>query len=181
MPERARGRSTAHTSWRGTPARKSWTRRGSRSNSCVGICGIAVSAMPPTFTGDVLRALPRLTQRGSQEFLRTGGAGDANNYPTLVRLSNQLKRQKMATFPFRHDQFRCKLNRFAVPRKSKGVAVLKLLSFNHCRPELGKNRCFPIAKFCGCQRAGRGQLVVEIFHGRLAGGTTPFMRRYSTI
>src|SRR5262245_12161785 len=40
MPERIRGKSTAHTSWSGTPARKACTRSGSRSNSCVEIRGI---------------------------------------------------------------------------------------------------------------------------------------------
>src|SRR5919197_3923213 len=40
MPERNRGKSTAHTSWSGTPARKACTRSGSRSNSCVEIRGI---------------------------------------------------------------------------------------------------------------------------------------------
>src|SRR5215475_4796155 len=107
--------------------------------------------MPPTFSGDVLRALFSLTQGGSQEFLRTIGPCDTNDDPTLVGFSNQLKRQKMATFPFSHDQFRCKRNRFAVTRKRKGIAVLKLLRFNDGSPELGKKHCFPIAKFCGGQ------------------------------
>jgi hypothetical protein len=45
---------------------------------------------------------------------------------------------------------------------------------------LRKKLCFAIAEFCRRQGAG-DRRVIETFHGRLAGGTTPFILRYSTI
>jgi len=45
---------------------------------------------------------------------------------------------------------------------------------------LGKKSCFTLAEFRGRQKANYWR-AIEIFHGRLAGGTTAFMRRYSTI
>jgi len=39
------------------------------------------------------------------------------------------------------------------PGKAKRITVLKLLSFNHYRPELGKKHCFMIAQFYGAQGA----------------------------
>jgi hypothetical protein len=60
------------------------------------------------------------------------------------------------------------------------VTFLNFLSFDDCGPELRKKLCFAIAQFCSRQRAGY-RSVIEILHGRLAGGTTPFILRYSTI
>src|SRR5262249_39065316 len=63
MSERIRGKSTAHTSCNGMPARKSWTRRGSRSNSCVETCGIG-----PSWSGRPAQFL--LRRRDSDTALR---------------------------------------------------------------------------------------------------------------
>ena len=73
------------------------------------------------------------------------------------------------------------LTSLALARKAKGITLLQLLSLNDCGPELGKKRCFAIAQFYGRQRARYRHVIKTIFHGRLAGGTIPFMRRYSTI
>jgi hypothetical protein len=80
-----------------------------------------------------------------------------------------------------HNQFRYKPNPLAITRKAKGITFLKFFSFNDCRPELGKKSCLAIAQFYGRQRASDRPVIETIFHGRLAGGTTPFIRRYSTI
>ena len=45
------------------------------------------------------------------------------------------------------------------PREAKGITFLKFFSFNDCRPELGKKRCFAIAQFYGRQRASYRSVI----------------------
>src|SRR5215469_2867003 len=122
----------------------------------------------------------RLPQDGFNEFLRTGRADHSNNYGPLIRRSSQFECQERAALALCHNQLRYKHDPLAVTRKTKTVAFLKFLRFNHCRPELRKKLGFAVAEFCCCHGAD-DLLVIETFHGRLAGGTTPFILRYSTI
>jgi len=52
--------------------------------------------------------------------------------------------------------------------------------FNDGRFELGKKRRFAIAEFRGREGTSNRLAIARIYHGRLAGGTTPFILRYST-
>jgi hypothetical protein len=88
---------------------------------------------------------------------------------------------RRATFALCHNQFRHKPNPPAITRKAKGITLLKFLSLHDCTPELRKKRCFAIAPFYIRQRASYRCVIATIFDGWLAGGTTPFIRRYSTI
>ena len=86
-----------------------------------------------------------------------------------------------ATFVLCHNQFRHKPNPLAITRKANGITLLKFLSLNDCRPELRKKRCFAIAPFYSRQRASYRCVIERSFMAGWRGGTTPFIRRYSTI
>jgi len=61
----------------------------------------------------------------------------------------------------------------------KSITIPNFLCLNDGRSELGQKGCFTLTQLCASQRTCDWQLV-KIRHGRLAGGTTPFIRRYST-
>ena len=68
---------------------------------------------------------------------------------------------------------------YATDRWRQRGAFLKFLSLDDCRSELRKQVRFAIAQFC-CRQQACYWSAITIFHGRLAGGTTPFILRYST-
>lgn len=53
--------------------------------------------------------------------------------------------------------------------------------FNHCRLEFASGELLRSRNCCGPQTASYRYVIGPIVHGRLAGGTTPFIRKYSTI
>ena len=122
-----------------------------------------------------------LTQDSFQEVLGTSGASHADDYLPHIRLGNQLERQEGATLPFCHNHFSYHGNALAIARNPESIPIPEFLSPDHNGPKLGKERCLTLAKFCTRQTASYRQVIRVILHGRLAGGTTPFMRRYSTI
>jgi hypothetical protein len=122
-----------------------------------------------------------LTQDSFQEGLGASGAGHADEYWPHTRLGGELECQEGAALPFCHNQFGYSRNPFAIAGKAESIAVREFLGIDHSRPKLGKERCLTLAQFRARQTASYRHVIRAILHGRLAGGTTPFMRRYSTI
>src|SRR5580693_786264 len=122
-----------------------------------------------------------LTQDRFQEVLGSSRASDADDYWPHTRLSDELECQEEATLPLCHNHFRYGRNPFAIARKAESVPIPEFFRLDHTRPKLGKERCLMLALFRARQTASYRHVIRTVLHGRLAGGTTPFMRRYSTI
>ena len=122
-----------------------------------------------------------VTQNSFQELLGTSGASHADDYRPHIRLGYQLERQEGATLPFCHNHLRYNRNPLGVPGNAESISIREFLGLDHGRPKLGEERRIALAKFCARQTARYRHVIGAVLQGRLAGGTTPFMRKYSTI
>jgi len=112
---------------------------------------------------------------------RAPGTKDAHdNYRPHIRLGDELERQEGATLPFRHNHFRYHCNPLAIARNTESIPVPEFFGPDHSRRKLRKEGCRTIAQFRARQIASNRHVMRPMLHGRLAGGTTLFMCKYSS-